>query len=77
MLLLPTTAHQPFLMNDPAPAQQADLTLLANVVGGPAISIPLPAAVGASSIGLQLLANIGQDVAMLDFARRIEMDLLG
>lgn len=77
ILLLPTTAHQAFLMDDPAPAQQADLTLLANLVGSPAISLPLPAQTGASAIGLQLLANAGQDVALLDFAQRVAMDLRG
>ncbi|KAA0892510.1 amidase [Pusillimonas sp. ANT_WB101] len=76
MLLLPTTGHEPFLMDDPAPAQQADLTLLANLVGSPAISIPLPVQAGALSVGLQLIAKEGHDMTLLDMARKLQ-GLLG
>lgn len=72
ILLLPTTPHRPFPMDTQAPASQADLTALANIVGAPALSLPIPSDSGASSVGLQILAEPGRDMSVLAFAEAVE-----
>jgi aspartyl-tRNA(Asn)/glutamyl-tRNA(Gln) amidotransferase subunit A len=71
-LLLPTAPQEPFAITEGAPANQADLTVLANIAGTPAISLPLPCAAGEKPAGLQLLARMGMDAALLDWAARLE-----
>ena len=42
VLLMPTAPQRAFRHTDPVPANQADLTSLANFHGGPAVAVPLP-----------------------------------
>lgn len=72
ILLLPTTGHRAFESAHPAPAQQADLTLLANFIGGPAVTLPIPAAQGPSITGLQAVARPGADAQLLAFAEQVD-----
>ena len=76
VLLLPTTAHRAMKYDDPVPSHQADLTLLANFVGAPAVVIPIPAKQGASFCGIQLIGRPGSDFELLNFAKEIEQILL-
>ncbi|MEM1049912.1 MAG: amidase [Pseudomonadota bacterium] len=42
VLLTPTTPHRAFRADRPAPANQADFTVLSNVAGTPALAVPVP-----------------------------------
>jgi len=70
-VLLPTAPQSAFAFDGPIPSNQADFTAFANLVGGPAISLPLGAP-GGLPIGLQLAAAPGADAALLRAAARIE-----
>jgi Asp-tRNA(Asn)/Glu-tRNA(Gln) amidotransferase A subunit family amidase len=74
-LLLPTTPQTAFPLDAPVPHNQADFTVLANVAGAPAISLPLPVAAGALPIGLQAIGRRGADGALLRLAAQIESTL--
>jgi len=68
-LLCPTTGGPAFRFGDPIPADQADITCLANMAGLPAVVFPI----GLSSDGLPLSAQIiGRDSqAILELAGRL------
>ena len=53
-LLGPTTGGTAFAFGDPIPADQADITCLANIAGLPAVAFPM----GLSKDGLPLSAQI-------------------
>src|SRR5207237_1113264 len=76
-LLLPTTPQSAFAMDAPVPANQADYTVLANLAGAPAISLPLPVAAGQMPIGLQAIGPRGSDTALLQLAAQLEAALAG
>ena len=65
VMLLPTAPQQAFAFGEPVPANQADLTSIANMAGLPALSVPLPVAEGELPIGLQLIAPIGAEATLL------------
>lgn len=65
VMLLPTAPQQAFAFGAPVPANQADLTSIANMAGLPALSVPLPVAEGALPIGLQLIAPMGAEATLL------------
>lgn len=65
VMLLPTAPQQAFAFGEPVPANQADLTSVANMAGLPALSVPLPAADGELPIGLQLIAPLGAEATLL------------
>ena len=67
-LLLPTSPLSPFATDAPAPANQADLTVLPNISGSPAASVPMPRGPGELSAGLQIIGNAGDDMAVLALA---------
>lgn len=71
-LLLPTTPQTAFAMDAPVPVNQADFTVLANLAGAPAISLPLPVAAGALPVGLQAIGRRGLDRHLLHVAALIE-----
>jgi len=71
-LILPTSPHLAFSMQDPVPADTADLSAIANVMGAPALSLPLPAAAGELPAGLQLIGRYQRDEALLALAAQIE-----
>jgi|688.fasta_scaffold167365_2 aspartyl-tRNA(Asn)/glutamyl-tRNA(Gln) amidotransferase subunit A len=68
-LLCPTTGGPAFRFGEPIPADQADITCLANVAGLPAVAFPM----GLSSDGMPLSAQIiGRDSqAILELAGRL------
>ena len=74
-LLLPTAPQTAFAMDQPAPANQADFTGMANMNGAPAISLPLPVAADALPVGLQLIGHRGHDLDLLQLAAEIEAAL--
>jgi aspartyl-tRNA(Asn)/glutamyl-tRNA(Gln) amidotransferase subunit A len=68
-ILMPTTLQRAFSFNDPVPANQADLTSLANQAGLASVSIPmisqnlLPA-------GMQIVGRNGSDFQLLSLAEK-------
>lgn len=66
IVLSPTTPQLAFAHNAPAPENQADLTLIANMAGLPAVCLPIGG--GALPASLQVLAPRGQDARALAFA---------
>jgi aspartyl-tRNA(Asn)/glutamyl-tRNA(Gln) amidotransferase subunit A len=70
LLLLPTAAQLSFPHGEPAPANQADLTALANFIGAPALAIPVESAGALASV--QLIAAPGRDELLLSLARAID-----
>jgi aspartyl-tRNA(Asn)/glutamyl-tRNA(Gln) amidotransferase subunit A len=71
VMLLPTAPQPAFAFGDAAPANQADLTALANMAGLPALSAPLPVPAGALPVGLQCIAPVGAEATLL------QLDLQG
>lgn len=72
VVICPTTPHVAFPHGQPAPATQADLTVLANVAGLPAISLPMGEGADGLPCGLQIMAAHGEDALCLDAAAQIE-----
>lgn len=72
MVLLPTTPQRAFGFDAPVPANQADLTSIANMSGLPAVSVPMPVPDGALPAGLQLIGRHGSDAVLLAQARRYQ-----
>ena len=71
-LLLPSAAQVPFAVEAPAPANQADFTVLANIGGAPAVSVPMPCALDEHAAGLQIVAASGEDMLALALAAAYE-----
>ncbi len=74
-ILTPTTPQQPFPHGVQAPANQADLTSLANMAGCPAISLPIQPHAGLP-VGLQIIAAPGNDLSLLALAAAFEAALI-
>ena len=72
VLVLPTTPQLPFRHGTPPPHDMADLTVIANIAGLPAISIPWGMTPDGLPLSLQLLAGPGNDARLLDAARLME-----
>lgn len=74
-LILPTAPQRAFPHGQPAPANQADFTALANVAGLPALAFPIPAPDGGPHGGLpcsaQLVGPAFSDMAMIALAQRL------
>lgn len=70
VMLLPTAPQTAFAFGGTVPANQADLTSIANMAGVPAISVPLPVAEGSMPIGLQALAPAGHEATLLNLPLR-------
>ena len=71
-LLLPATPQAAFLHGTPVPETQADFTVLANIAGWPAISIPWGADAAGMPLGLQLVGTAGSDAQLLALAAKME-----
>lgn len=71
-----TAPQRSFPFGDTVPANQADLTAIANVSGCPAISLPLPVSEGERPIGLQIMTAPGTDHLLLAIAALIESILM-
>jgi Asp-tRNA(Asn)/Glu-tRNA(Gln) amidotransferase A subunit family amidase len=76
-LLMPTAPQQAFPMDGPVPPNQADFAAMANMSGGPAISLPLSAGAGTLPVGLHLMGRRGSDRQILDSATFLEKTLCG
>lgn len=68
LVVWPTTPQRAFAFGTPVPANQADLTCLANMAGVPALSLPLPVAAGELPIGLQLIGPVGSERSLIALA---------
>ena len=71
-LLVPVVAGGAFLHGSAAPPDQADFTVLANVGGLPAISIPWGVDSAGMPMGLQVVGRAGEDAQLLAIAARLE-----
>lgn len=70
LLLLPTAPQTSFPHDEAAPANQADLTALANFIGAPALAIPVDC--GGEAVSVQLIAAPGRDDLLLSLAQAID-----
>ena len=73
LLIAPTAPQAAFSFDDEAPANQADLTALANIAGAPAISLPILST--DLPVGLQIIGRRGADDLVLQAAALMELDL--
>lgn len=73
-IMLPTTPQVAFAHGSEVPADQADLTVLANVAGLPAIAIPWPAPKGSLPASIQL---VGRPFAEADIVAMASVLLAG
>ncbi len=71
VLLLPTTPQRSFAHGQGAPATQADLAVLANLLGAPALAFPVPVGTDLPA-SCQLLAAPGQDALLLSLAPALD-----
>jgi Asp-tRNA(Asn)/Glu-tRNA(Gln) amidotransferase A subunit family amidase len=75
LLVLPTTPQVSFPHGVAAPASQADLTVLANLLGAPALACPCPAQATSGEdlpASCQFLAAPGQDARLLSVAQAMD-----
>jgi aspartyl-tRNA(Asn)/glutamyl-tRNA(Gln) amidotransferase subunit A len=66
----PTTPQRAFAFGTPVPANQADLTCLANMAGVPALSLPLPVAAGELPVGMQVVGQVGAERSLVALAEQ-------
>jgi aspartyl-tRNA(Asn)/glutamyl-tRNA(Gln) amidotransferase subunit A len=71
-LLSPTVAHVAFPHGEKAPANQADLTALANFAGLPAVSAPMGRAEEGLPAGVQIMTPFSADRMALSIAEAFE-----
>ncbi|WP_425253228.1 amidase [Janthinobacterium sp. NFX145] len=67
-VLLPSAPQRAFAFGGAVPANQADLTSIANMSGVPAVSVPMLVAQGELPAGLQIIGPHGSDSALLALA---------
>ena len=67
-VVMPTAPQRAFDFTQAVPANQADLTSIANMTGIPAVSVPMPVAPGTLPVGLQIIGSAGTDMAILQLA---------
>lgn len=77
VLVLPTAPQTAFSHDDPAPANQADFTCLANVANLPAITVPAGMSDQGLPIGIQLVGPRGSEAALFELARQLDTHLAG
>ncbi len=68
-LLMPATPQTAFPLDRPTPDSQADFTVLANVTGMPAVSVPAAHSADSLPAGVQLMAPPGEDQMLMTLAR--------
>ena len=73
VLLMPTAPQRAFSHVDPAPANQADFTSLANFYGGPALALPVP--VSGLPASIQLMGRHFSEPLILALGARLERAL--
>ena len=72
MLILPTTPQAAFPFSAPVPADQADLTGLANIVGIPAGCVPFGRNADGLPLSAQVMAPAFEDRLVLDVLAALE-----
>jgi aspartyl-tRNA(Asn)/glutamyl-tRNA(Gln) amidotransferase subunit A len=72
VILLPTAPQTAFPHTEAAPANQADLTCIANIAGLPAISIPVGRSADGLPIGMQLIGQTGNEAGLFALARQLD-----
>lgn len=75
-ILLPTTPQRAFRHRDPIPANQADLTALANFAGCPAVALPVALAGEVLPASVQIMAPRGADFRLLRWVERLAPELI-
>jgi len=70
-LLMPTAPQRAFGHDAPVPADQADLTALANVAGLPALAFPLPAPDGGAPCSAQIVGPPFSEMRLIGLAREL------
>lgn len=75
VIILPTAPQPAFPHADPAPANQADLTCLANIANLPAISLPAGWSGDGLPIGVQLIGRRGAEAGLFALARTLDSRL--
>jgi hypothetical protein len=76
-LLLPAAPQVAFVQGGRAPSNQADFTAPASVAGLPALAIPAGTDAEALPVAVQLVGAAGNDLGLIDLARRLERHLGG
>ncbi len=76
-ILLPTTPQTAFPHSEAAPANQADLTCIANIAGVPAISIPAGRSADGLPIGMQLIGKVDHEAGLFALARKLDGAMKG
>ena len=71
-LLTPTAPQTAFSFEGAAPDTQADFTALANLIGAPAVSVPMGLSSAGLPMGLQVVGKASQDATVLRIARAYE-----
>lgn len=74
-LILPTAPQAAFPHSAAAPANQADLTCLANIAGLPSISIPAGWSSDGLPLGIQLVGQTGHEAHLFELARALDTSL--
>lgn len=74
-IILPTAPQTAFPHDDAAPANQADLTCLANIANLPAISLPAGWSADGLPIGVQLIGRRGAEAGLFALARKLDSSL--
>ena len=74
-IFMPTTPQRAFAHGDPIPANQADLTALANFAGCPAVALPVALPSDVLPASIQLLAPREADFHLLSWAEALAPEL--
>jgi aspartyl-tRNA(Asn)/glutamyl-tRNA(Gln) amidotransferase subunit A len=72
LLVLPTCPQAAFAHGAPVPVNQADFTVLANIAGAPALTIPWGKDADGMPLGVQLIARQGMDALLLRLGSLLE-----
>jgi aspartyl-tRNA(Asn)/glutamyl-tRNA(Gln) amidotransferase subunit A len=75
-LILPTAPQPAFPHSDPAPANQADFTCIANIAGLPAVTFPAGWSADGLPIGVQLVGQIGHEAGLFDLAKSLDKGIV-
>lgn len=72
LLVLPTCPQAAFAHGAPVPLNQADFTVLANLAGAPALTLPWGKDANGMPLGVQMIARPGMDAMLLRLGSLLE-----
>jgi aspartyl-tRNA(Asn)/glutamyl-tRNA(Gln) amidotransferase subunit A len=75
-LILPTAPQPAFPHSDPAPANQADFTCIANIAGLPAITFPAGWSADGLPIGIQIVGQVDHEAGLFDLAKSLDKGIV-